>query len=394
MDIHRDKLANLQPDHDSASIRVRGARVHNLKNIDINLPRDRLIVITGPSGSGKSSLALDTLYAEGQRQYVESLSVYARQFLDQMERPDVDLIEGLQPTICIDQRTGSQNPRSTVATITEIYDYLRLLMARLGQPHCWKCGLPITQQTSEQIQDRLLALPEDTKLMIMAPMVQGRKGAHREVIEKIRREGLLRARVDGEVYQIDEIPELSPKKAHTIEAVVDRIIIRDGLRARMGDSVGMALKLGEGRILSCHLDTDLVDEKHPKGTWIDEIFNTELACVDCHLSFIDIEPRTFSFNSPYGTCPKCEGLGICEEFDPDLVIPDRELSLEEGAIAPWRGLTPTALAKLTKGLEPFLKKQKLSPATQLVDWSDAQRDMLLQGDGDKFAGVLIALEKE
>jgi len=394
VDFHRDKLSTIDPTQDSSSISVRGARVHNLKNVDIDLPRDQLIVITGPSGSGKSSLALDTLYAEGQRQYVESLSVYARQFLDQMERPDVDLIVGLQPTICIDQRTGSQNPRSTVATITEIYDYLRLLMARLGQPHCWKCDRPITQQTAEQIQDRLLALPEETKLMIMAPMVQGRKGAHKDVFDRIRREGLLRVRVDDEVYQLDEVPELNPKKNHTIEAIVDRIIIREGLRARMSDSVGMALKLGEGRLLSCHLDTDLVDDKHPKGTWIDQIFNTELACTECNLSFIDIEPRTFSFNSPYGTCPKCEGLGICEEFDPDLVVPDRELALDDGAIAPWRGLTAAALTKVSKGLDTWLGKQKLDRATKLSEWTEDQRTKLLAGEGSAWQGILIALEKE
>ncbi|WP_233216582.1 excinuclease ABC subunit UvrA [Blastopirellula marina] len=393
MDFHRDKLTAIDPTQESDNIRVRGARVHNLKNVDIDLPRDQLIVITGPSGSGKSSLALDTLYAEGQRQYVESLSVYARQFLDQMERPDVDLIVGLQPTICIDQRTGSQNPRSTVATITEIYDYLRLLMARLGQPHCWQCGRPITQQTAEQIQDRLLDLPEETKLMIMAPMVQGRKGAHKEVIDRIRREGLLRARVDDEVYQIDEIPELNPKKNHTIEAVIDRIIIREGLRARMSESVAMALKLGDGRLLSCHLDTDQIDDEHPKGTWVDQIFNTELACVECNLSFIDIEPRTFSFNSPYGTCPKCEGLGICEEFDPDLVVPDKELSLDDGAIAPWRGLAPAAVNKLAKGLDTFLAKHKLDRTAKLSEWTDQQREKLLSGE-DKFQGILIALEKE
>ncbi|WDI44189.1 excinuclease ABC subunit UvrA [Bremerella sp. P1] len=394
MDFHRDKLSAIDPTQDTSSICVRGARVHNLKNVDIDLPRDQLIVITGPSGSGKSSLALDTLYAEGQRQYVESLSVYARQFLDQMERPDVDLIVGLQPTICIDQRTGSQNPRSTVATITEIYDYLRLLMARLGQPHCWKCDRPITQQTAEQIQDRLLALPDETKLMIMAPMVQGRKGAHKEVFDRIRREGLLRVRVDDEVYQIDEVPELNPKKNHTIEAIVDRIIIREGLRARMSDSVAMALKLGEGRLLSCHLDTDIVDKAHPKGTWIDQIFNTELACTECNLSFIDIEPRTFSFNSPYGTCPKCEGLGICEEFDPDLVVPDREQSIDDGAIAPWRGLTAAALTKVTKGLDTWLGKHKLDRTSKLSEWTEDQRTKLLSGEGNAWQGVLIALEKE
>ena len=234
-------------------VQVRGARVHNLKNLTLAVPRNQFVVITGPSGSGKSSLAFDTLYAEGQRQYVESLSVYARQFLDQMQRPDVDLIEGLQPTICIDQRAGQMNRRSTVATVTEIYDYLRLLMARLGDPHCYRCGREIKQQPPEQIQDRLMQMPEGTKVMIMAPMVRGRKGQHKEVFAKIRKAGLVRARVDGGVYDLDNVPELASRKVHHIDAVVDRVIIRPGVRARVGESIRLAIHHGEGLVVACYL---------------------------------------------------------------------------------------------------------------------------------------------
>lgn len=394
MDIHQQAISSPPALNDQPIIRVRGARVHNLKNIDIDIPRDQLVVVTGPSGSGKSSLALDTLYAEGQRQYIESLSLYARQFLDQMERPDVDLIDGLQPTICIDQRSGSQNPRSTVATVTEIYDYLRLLMARLGQPHCWQCGSAITQQTAEQIQDRLLDLPEATKLMILAPLVKGRKGAHKEVIEKIRKAGLLRARVDGEVFELDDIPELNLKKNHTIEAVVDRIIVREGLRGRMSDSVGLALKLTEGSLVACYLDESRVDDKHPKGTWIDEVYNTELACLECGISFIDIEPRTFSFNSPYGACLACEGLGNREEFDIDFVLPDRTVSLNQEAVAPWKGLTAAAIEKNRQALQPLLEKHHLDADLPLEKWSDEQLHRLWEGDGKRLPGLHVMLEKE
>ena len=285
-------------------IRIRGARMHNLQNIDLDIPRDRFVVITGPSGSGKSSLAFDTLYAEGQRQYIESLSTYARQFLHQLERPDVDLIEGLQPTISIDQRAGSHNPRSTVATVTEIYDYLRLLFARLGEARCYQCGEPIRQQTPEQILDALLELSAGTRVMILAPLVRGRKGEHKDVLESIRKLGFLRARVDGQVIDVNSPPALVAQKSHNIEAVIDRVVVREGVRERIAESINLAVQHGDGLVLATH------EEKTAGGSvWHDRLFSTQYACPNCKISYEELEPRTFSFNSPYGACPKCEGLG-------------------------------------------------------------------------------------
>src|SRR5436190_6872614 len=294
--------ADLATVADGAMIRVRGARVHNLQNVDLDLPRDKLIVITGPSGSGKSSLAFDTLFAEGQRQYIESLSPYARQFLHQLERADVDLIEGLQPTISIDQRAGSQNPRSTVATITEIYDYLRLLFARLGTAFCYQCGTPIRQQSPEEIKAELMQLPPGTKAMILAPMVRGRKGQHKDVFETIRKAQLQRARVDGEVVDVGgEPPELEPRKNHTIEAVVDRIVIREGIDDRLGESLQLAITHGQGAVLVAYQVRD--PDEPDAGQWQDRIFSTLYACPNCKINYEELEPRTFSFNSPYGACP-------------------------------------------------------------------------------------------
>ena len=315
-------------------IRLRGVRVHNLRNLDLDIPRDRLVVITGPSGSGKSSLAFDTLFAEGQRQYIESLSVYARQFLHQLERPDVDSIDGLQPTISIDQQAGTQNPRSTVATVTEIYDYLRLLFARLGEPHCYRCGALIRPQTPEQIVDALAALPNGTKAMLLAPLVRGRKGQHQEVFEAIRKAGFVRVRVDAIVYELDAVPPLAKGKQHTIEAVVDRLVIREGVRTRVAESVQLALRHGEGLVVLAVLATG-ADAK--TGAWQDQVFSTEHACPQCGLSYEEVEPRTFSFNSPYGACRSCDGLGSRVAFDPELVLPDRTMSLATGVVAPWRG---------------------------------------------------------
>jgi len=375
---------------DTECIRVHGARTHNLQNLDLALPRDRLVVITGPSGSGKSSLAFDTLYAEGQRQYIESLSPYARQFLHQLERPDVDLIEGLQPTISIDQRAGSHNPRSTVATVTEIYDYLRLLYARLGKTTCYKCGTPIRQQSPEQILETLLSRPAGTRMMILAPIVRGRKGQHREAIEGIRKAGFVRARIDGEVLEVNEPPELMPQKTHHIEAVVDRVVSREGVEPRLAESIRLAVRHGEGLVLaSCEVRDDASESQ-----WRDELFSTLYSCPNCKISYEELEPRTFSFNSPYGACPECEGLGLRVAFDTDLVIPDRSFSLEAGAIAAWKGVTPATMRKYRELLKPWAESNGGSWTTPIADLRPKALEHLLRGDGKQFLGLLILLEKE
>ncbi|HUV31701.1 MAG TPA: excinuclease ABC subunit UvrA [Acidobacteriota bacterium] len=303
---------------------IKGAREHNLKNIDVTIPRNSLTVITGLSGSGKSSLAFDTIYAEGQRRYVESLSAYARQFLGLMEKPDVDLIEGLSPAISIEQKGTPKNPRSTVGTITEIYDYLRLLFARIGVPHCAKCGQPITQQTVEQIVDSVLTFEEGTRLMVLAPLVRGKKGEHREVIEQARREGFVRLRVDGQVVDSDSEISLDKKKKHTVEAVVDRLVVKVKSKRRLADSVETALKMAQGTVLVNIKGKDL-------------LFSEQFACLNCNISYEEPSPRLFSFNSPYGACRTCDGLGQRMEIMPELVVPNRSLSISEGAIQPWGG---------------------------------------------------------
>jgi len=300
-------------------ILVKGARAHNLKNIDVEIPRNKLVVITGLSGSGKSSLAFDTIYAEGQRRYVESLSSYARQFLGQMDKPDVDYIEGLSPAISIDQKTTSHNPRSTVGTVTEIYDYLRLLFARIGQPHCPKCGKPITRQAVDQMVDQLISRPEGTRLQILAPVIRGKKGEHVKILEEIRRNGFARVRVDGEVLDAYEEIKLDRNKKHTIEVVVDRIILRPGSERRLADSLETALKQGDGVAVAALEGEEIT-------------FNQNFACVDCGISIAEITPRLFSFNTPYGACPDCTGLGMIKEIDLDLLIPDRRRSIAGGAI--------------------------------------------------------------
>ncbi|MDN5347528.1 MAG: excinuclease subunit [Clostridia bacterium] len=302
---------------------VKGARAHNLKNIDVEIPRDRLVVITGLSGSGKSSLAFDTIYAEGQRRYVESLSAYARQFLGQMDKPDVDYIEGLSPAISIDQKTASHNPRSTVGTVTEIYDYLRLLFARVGRPHCPNCGRPISPQEVSQMVDRLMGYPEGTRLVIMAPVVRGRKGEYRQLLEELRKQGYVRLRVDGEIRELSEEIKLDKNKKHTLEVIIDRLIVRPGVARRLADSLETALRLGDGVVA-----VEVVGQE-------EFLLSEKFACIECGVSLPEITPRLFSFNSPYGACPACTGLGTTMEVDPDLVIPDKDRTLREGAILPW-----------------------------------------------------------
>ena len=299
---------------------IKGAREHNLKNVNLVIPRNKLIVMTGLSGSGKSSLAFDTIYAEGQRRYVESLSSYARQFLGQMEKPDVDYIEGLSPAISIDQKTTSRNPRSTVGTVTEIHDYLRLMYARIGVPHCPKCGKPIRQQTVDQIVDQILALPERTKLMILAPVVRGRKGEFVKLLEDMQKQGYVRARIDGELCELSEPPKLTKTKKHTVEIVIDRLVVRPDIQQRLTDSLETAMKLAEGLVIASVVDGE------------DMMFSQNYACPDCGISIGELTPRMFSFNNPYGACPTCTGLGMLMKIDPAIVIPDRSLSLNQGAI--------------------------------------------------------------
>ena len=360
---------------------IRGAREHNLKNIDVEIPRDKFVVITGISGSGKSSLAFDTIYAEGQRRYVESLSAYARQFLGLMEKPDVDSIEGLSPAISIDQRGAGHNPRSTVGTITEVYDYLRLLYARVGIPHCPQCGRVVARQSVQQIVDAVLALPQGSRIMILAPLIKDRKGEHRRVFEDIRRSGLVRARVNGEIRDVNEDIVLDRYKMHTIEAVVDRLVIQNPEdpetgtdRLRLADSVETALKLGGGMAKVVLED----------GT--EYLYSEHLACGYCGISLPEIEPRTFSFNSPHGACPACTGLGTLLELDPDLVIPDKTLSLSEGALAP----SPWNLARNAEEdsyvgqlLEAVAEHYGFTMETPIQDLTPQQLDILLYGSGDE-----------
>jgi excinuclease ABC subunit A len=376
------------------TIRVRGCRVHNLQNIDLDIPRNQLVVITGPSGSGKSSLAFDTLFAEGQRQYIESLSVYARQFLHQMERPDVDVIEGLQPTISIDQGSGSRNPRSTVATVTEIYDHLRLLMARAGQPYCYQCGAPISQQAPEQIIDDLLRLPEGTRLILLAPLVRGRKGQHEETLAAIRKAGFVRARVDGTIYELESVPKLVRQKNHTIEAVVDRMLVRESMRSRLAESVQLALKHGEGLVSVIYQSPATKDAAPPDQAWQEKIYSTEYACPNCKLSYEELQPRTFSFNSPYGACSACDGLGARRDFDAELVIPNPKLSLSAGAIAPWAEAGAKLDARHRKVLDAFAKSAGFRLSTPLDQLKAKPRQALLHGDRNGFAGVLDMLDRE
>ena len=358
------------------SIVIKGAREHNLKNVDLVLPRNRLIVVTGLSGSGKSSLAFDTIYAEGQRRYVESLSSYARQFLGQMEKPDVDYIEGLSPAISIDQKSTSRNPRSTVGTVTEIYDYLRLLFARVGTPHCYKCDREISSQSSEQIVDSIMELPEGTRIQLLAPLVRGRKGEYAKLFEEVAKEGFARVRVDGETKELREKIVLDKKRKHTIEAVVDRLVMKPDIRKRLTDSVETTLRLSTGIV------TVLAEE--PKKAARELTFSEAFACVYCGLSFEELAPRLFSFNSPYGACPSCSGLGEKIEIDPWKVIPDRSKSIKDGAIAPWAkslgsGRFPSMNPYYLQQLERVLKRYRAKMTTPIDELSEEVVDLILYG---------------
>ncbi|MDR5695773.1 MAG: excinuclease ABC subunit UvrA [Armatimonadota bacterium] len=339
---------------------VRGAREHNLKNITVEIPRDKFVVFTGISGSGKSSLAFDTIYAEGQRKYVESLSAYARQFLGLMEKPDVDYIEGLSPAVSIDQKGAPRNPRSTVGTVTEIYDYLRLLFARIGIPHCTKCGKPISRQTTEQIVDQVLGLPEGTRIQVLGPIVRGRKGEYRQLFEDLRKQGFVRVRVDGVIYDLGEEIPLDKNKKHDIEVVVDRIVTRPDIRSRLADSTETALKLGQG-IVYIEVLPD-VEGKSSKPTLM--VFSQNFACPDCGVSLPEIEPRIFSFNSPYGACQACSGLGFKQEFDPDLVL-DWDKSLMDGAVVPWASSTSEYYYELLRSLADHYGVDMRAPLKKL-----------------------------
>ncbi|WP_062354287.1 excinuclease ABC subunit UvrA [Bacillus kwashiorkori] len=349
---------------------VRGARTNNLKNLHVEIPRDKLVVLTGLSGSGKSSLAFDTIYAEGQRRYVESLSAYARQFLGQMDKPDVDSIEGLSPAISIDQKTTSRNPRSTVGTVTEIYDYLRLLYARIGHPICPNHGIEITSQTIEQMVDRILQLPERTRIQILAPVISGRKGSHVKVLEDIKKQGYVRVRIDGEMLEVTDEITLEKNKKHSIDVVIDRIVVKEGINARLSDSLEAALKLGEGRVI-----IDVIGQE--------ELLFSELhSCPYCGFSIGELEPRMFSFNSPFGACPECDGLGSKLEVDLDLVIPNKELSLKEGAIAPWEPISSKYYPQL---LECVCEHYGIDMDVPVKDLPKHQMDKILYGsDGEEI----------
>ncbi len=364
-----------RPHHDQRVISVRGAREHNLKNVDLTIPRDKLVVFTGLSGSGKSSLAFDTIYAEGQRRYVESLSAYARQFLEMMQKPDVDQIDGLSPAISIEQKTTSKNPRSTVGTVTEIYDYMRLLWARVGIPYSPATGLPIESQTISQMVDRVLSLPEKTRLLVMAPVVRGRKGEFRKDFAEWQKKGFQRVKVNGELYEIADAPVLDKKFKHDIEIVVDRIVVRPDIAARLAESFETALGLAEGIAIS-----EFVDEKEEDGSPRRLTFSEKFACPVSGFTIAEIEPRLFSFNNPFGACPTCGGIGHQPTIDPELVVPDASLTLKRGAIAPWAKSTSPYYGQTLDALAKHFGFPLTKP------WSDLPekaRNVILYGSGSE-----------
>jgi excinuclease ABC subunit A len=352
----------------SEKIIIRGARQHNLKNIDVELPRNKLIVVTGISGSGKSTLAFDTLYAEGQRRYVESLSTYARQFLERMEKPDVDMIEGLSPAIAIEQKTASHNPRSTVGTVTEIYDYLRLLFARIGTPHCYKCGQPITSQTLDQIVDKVMSLTQGTRIIILSPLVSGQKGTHEKLFKRLKKEGFARVRVDGKTMEIEEVGRLDKNKKHTIDVVVDRLVVKEKIKNRLADSLELSMSQSDGLVTVDVLGVGPV------------LFSEKSACISCGISYPEFTPASFSFNSPQGACSKCNGLGSTTEFDPDLIIPNHELSLREGTVALWANRNTVHFIEF---LDALTSHYGVDIYTPYKDLPDHFKKVLLYGSGNE-----------
>ena len=345
-------------------IAVRGARVHNLRNIDVDVPRDKLVVVTGLSGSGKSSLAFDTIYAEGQRRYVESLSAYARQFLEQMEKPDVDLIDGLSPAISIEQKTTASNPRSTVGTVTEVYDYLRLLFSNIGVPHCPNCDRAISSQSLERIIDMVMLYPADERINVLAPVVRGRKGEFKKELAAFRARGFTRARIDGEFRALEDDIKLDRRKNHTIDVLVDRLIVRSGIEKRLSDAVDLALKLADEIVVINTLDSG------------DRLFSRRMACPDCGISIQEVTPRAFSFNSPHGACPECQGLGAVYDFDPVRIIPDESRSLAGGAVAPWAKGDATFIEEVLDGLE---RAFGIDPQVPVAKLSRKHREILFNG---------------
>jgi len=374
--------------HALDAIVIKGAREHNLTNVDLTLPRNRLIVITGLSGSGKSSLAFDTIYAEGQRRYVESLSSYARQFLGQMEKPDVDYIEGLSPAISIDQKSTSRNPRSTVGTVTEIYDYLRLLYARIGVPHCYQCGREVSAQTAEQIVDQILEYPEGTRIQLLAPIVRGRKGEYQKLFEEVAKEGFARVRVDGALRELREKIELDKKRKHTVEVVVDRLVVKPDVRGRLTDSIETTLKLSTGIVTVLYQARVNAGTAQATEDWAEVTYSESFACAYCGISFQELEPRLFSFNSPYGACPACSGLGVKIEIDPWKVIPDRTKSIADGAIVPWSknlgsGRYPSTNPYYLQQVERLLRSRRCKATTPVEELPEDVLDMILYGADKK-----------
>jgi excinuclease ABC subunit A len=359
------------------NIIVRGARQHNLKNIDVDIPRNRLVVITGVSGSGKSTLAFDTLYAEGQRRYVESLSAYARQFLERMDKPDVDTIDGLSPAIAIEQKSTTKNPRSTVGTVTEIHDYLRVLFARIGKPHCHQCGRPITTQTAQQIVDQIMALEPGTKVIILSPVVTDQKGTHQGLFERLRRDGFIRVQVDGKTFELEETVSLDKNIRHTVEVVVDRLVVKDSVRNRLADSVELAMGLAEGLVTVDVLGAEPL------------VFSEKTACLYCGISYHTFTPASFSFNSPQGACPTCDGLGSVTVFDPDIIVPDPELSLRQGAVAPWQSRHSVYFYQV---LDAITRRYQVDVYTPFRDFPEPLKDLLLHGSKDKH--VAFYLERD